>query len=153
MDNDFITVINYLKDTLQADPDINIVTHGVSNDIDMDKKTNYPLAHIQFLSFNNQYATGVVSFLFEVHLLIVRDINKNTSTDKWLRNDNEFSNYNRTIKMNNRLMYHFSNYNNLDIEMINATAPEAVSLEFLNMLDGCKFQIELSITNNYNPCP
>jgi len=29
---------------------------------------------------------------------------------------------------------------------------EAISLQFLNMLDGCSFQLELSITNSYDPC-
>ena len=38
MNNEFNTVINYLKNLLIADPDINVVTHGTSNDIDMDKK-------------------------------------------------------------------------------------------------------------------
>jgi hypothetical protein len=152
MNNEFNTVINYLKGLLIADPDINVVTHGTSNDIDMDKKTNYPLGHIQFLSFNPNYAMGVMSFTFDVYILNIRDTSKITSTDKWLRNDNELSNYNKAVAIANRLFYSLNDINANDIEVASQTNPEAISLQFLNMLDGCSFQLELSITNSYDPC-
>jgi len=152
MNNEFNTVITYLKNLLIADDDINVVTHGVSNDIDMDKKTNYPLAHIQFLNFNPIYAMGVLSFTFDIYILNIRDNSKLTSTDKWLRNDNELSNYNTAVNVANRLFYKLNEINANDIEVASQTTPEVISLQFLNMLDGCSFQLELSITNSYDPC-
>lgn len=152
MNNEFYTVINYLKDLLIADPDINVVTHGTSNDIDMDKKTNYPLGHIQFLNFNPNFAMGVISFTFDVYILNIRDTSKITTTDKWLRNDNELSNYNKAVAIANRLFNKLGDINANDIDVVSQTNPEAISLQFLNMLDGCSFQLELAITNLYDPC-
>ncbi len=152
MDNEFITVINYLKDLLINDDDINIVTHGVSNDIDLDKKTNYPLAHIQFLNFNPVYQSGMISFLFEIHVLNIRDVNKVPSGDKWLRNDNELDNYNLSVAVANRLFSRLGKQNTNDIELVSQTTPQVITLQFMNMLDGCNFQIELAITNQVNVC-
>lgn len=152
MDNEFITVINYLKDLLINDDDVNIVTHGVSNDIDLDKKTNYPLAHIQFLNFNPVYQSGMISFLFEIHVLNIRDVNKVPSGDKWLRNDNELDNYNLSVAVANRLFSRLGEQNTNDIELVSQTTPQVITLQFMNMLDGCNFQIELAITNQVNVC-
>jgi hypothetical protein len=152
MNNEFLNTINYLKELLASDTNIKTVTHGVSNDIDLDKKTNYPLAHIQVLNFNPVYQMGMVSFLFEIHILKIRDTVKKPVLDKWLRNDNELDNYNTCVNIANRLFAHLKNYNTYDIELVGQTTPEIISLEFMNMLDGCKFQIELGITNQVDGC-
>lgn len=149
MNNEFITVITYLKELFESDSRVTLVTHGVSNDIDLDKNSNYPLAHIQCLNFNPAYQSGMISFLFEIHILKIRDVNKTPSTDKWLRNDNELDNYNTCVNIANRL---FSQLRlNVDIEVASQTTPEILSLQFMNMLDGCRFQLELA-TTNLNDC-
>ena len=152
MDNEFLTVINYLKGLLQSDADVQVVTHGVSNDIDLDDNGNYPLAHIQFLSFNPVYQSGMISFLFEIHILKIRDVNPVPSTDKWLRNDNELANYNITAAITNRLFSRLAEHNTDNIDLVSQTTPQAISLQFMNMLDGCNFQIELAITNQVDVC-
>ena len=152
MNNEFLNTINYLKELLASDADIHTVTHGVSNDIDLDNKTVYPLAHIQVLNFNPVYQIGMVSFLFEIHILKIRDIVKKPVLDKWLRNDNELDNYNTCVNIANRLFAHLKNFNDNDIELVSQTTPEIISLQFANMLDGCKFQIELAITNQVDGC-
>jgi hypothetical protein len=152
MNNEFLNTINYLKGLLESDTDLTYVAHGVSNNIDLDKKGSYPLAHIQLLNFNPVYQMGMISFLFEVHILKIRDINKQPSNDKWLRNDNELDNYNTTINIANRLFAKLKNLNDLDIEVVSQTQPEVLTLEFMNMLDGCKFQLELAITNQVDGC-
>lgn len=150
MDNEFNTAINYLKGLLTDDPDITIVTHGASNDIDMDKESTYPLAHIEYLSFDPLAQLGMVSFTFEIHILKIRVESKTPFTDKWLRNDNELANYNTTANIVNRLFGHLNN--NPEIPLLSNTKPEAVSLAFLNLLDGYSFQIELGITNETVYC-
>ena len=152
MNNEFKNTINYLKELLTSDTRVKTVTHGVSNDIDLDKKTIYPLAHIQVLSFNPVYQMGMISFLFEIHILKIRDIAKVPSLDKWVRNDNELDNYNTCVNIANKLFANLKNYNTNDIELVSQTTPEIISLEFMNMLDGCKFQIELGITNQVDGC-
>ena len=43
MNNEFLTVVNYLKGILESDNRVELVTHGVSNDIDLDKNSNFCL--------------------------------------------------------------------------------------------------------------
>ena len=150
MNNEFLTVVNYLKGILESDNRVELVTHGVSNDIDLDKNSNYPLAHIQFLNFNPAYQIGMISFLFEIHILKIRDVSKTPSTDKWLRNDNELDNYNTCVNIANRLFASLKQ--GTEIEVASQTTPEVISLQFMNMLDGCKFQLELATTNQYDLC-
>jgi len=150
MNNEFTTVIEYLKGLLESDNRVTYVTHGVSNDIDLDKNSNYPLAHIQFLNFNPSYQIGMISFLFEIHILKIRDLDKTPSTDKWLRNDNELDNYNTCVNIANRLFAALKQ--GTEIEVASQTTPEIISLQFMNMLDGCKFQLELATTNQYDLC-
>ena len=150
--DEFLTVINFLKGIFDTDADIEVVTHGVSNDIDLDKEGNYPLAHIQFLNFNPVFAQGVISFLFEIHILKIRDNNPIPSTDVWLRNDNELANYNTAVNIANRTIARLGQQNEDDIEIVSQTTPEVLSLSFMNMLDGCRFQLELAITNQVDGC-
>lgn len=152
MNNEFITTIEYLKGLLESDTALEMVTHGVSQNIDLDKKGNYPLAHIQCMSFNPMYQMGMISFMFEIHILKIRDTSKQPSNDKWQRNDNELVNYNDTINIANRLFAKLKNLNDNDIEVVSQTSPEILTLEFMNMLDGCRFQLELAITNQVDGC-
>jgi hypothetical protein len=94
----------------------------------------------------------MISFLFEVHILKIRDVNPVPSTDKWLRNDNELANYNLTVAIANRLISRLNDQNTNDIDLVSQTTPQAISLQFMNMLDGCNFQIELAITNQVDVC-
>jgi hypothetical protein len=152
MNNEFIDTITFIKDLLSNDVDVTVVTHGVSNDIDLDENGNYPLAHIQFLNFNNFSTAGVILFDFEIHVLKIRDINNIPSSDKWLRNDNELDNYNTCVNISNRFIGNLKQANDYDIELIGLSTPEAISMQFTNMLDGVKFQIQLGITNQTTIC-
>lgn len=152
MNNEFTNTITYLKELLESDTRVKTITHGVSANIDLDNKTVYPLAHIQVLNFNPVYQMGMISFLFEIHILKIRDIVKTPSLDKWVKNDNELDNYNTCVNIANKLFANLKNYNTNDIELVSQTTPEIISLEFMNMLDGCKFQIELGITNGVDGC-
>lgn len=152
MGTEFSDTITLLKDLLLNDADVNTVTHGVSQDIDLDKKNNYPLAHIQFLTFDNFTTQGVIRFDFEIHILRIRDTVKTPWTDKWLRNDNELTNYNTCVNIANRFIGNLKQNNAYDVELVALSTPEAISLQFLNMLDGVKFQLGVIITNQTSVC-
>ncbi|MFZ2432488.1 MAG: hypothetical protein WAW57_15220 [Lutibacter sp.] len=149
--SEFLTTITYLKDTLTADTDVNVVTHGTSDQIDLDKKTTFPLAHIQIT--NSEIAGGYISFTFEIHALKLRDISKAPITDKWIKNDNELDNLDTCFNILNRLITGLRLKQNIyDIELLGATNPEPITLDFMNMLDGWKTTLQLQISNNVTVC-
>jgi hypothetical protein len=149
--SEFLTTITYIKDQLIADADVNVVTHGLSDSIDLDKKTTFPLAHIQVT--NSEIADGYVAFTFEIHALKLRDISKVPITDKWLKNDNELTNLDTCFNILNRLIMGLKLQRNAyDIELLGATSPEPITLDFMNMLDGWKTTVQLQISNETTVC-
>jgi len=145
--NSFYTVIDFLKNHLIDDQDVNTVIHGVVNDIDISSKKNiYPLAHINVTGAS--YPTNLISFNFTVNILDQRNISKITSSDKWLRNDNELDNLNTCHAVVSRLIQKLKvNYNDYDIELVNEPSPTPVIYEYTNTLDGWSVEIQLSIPN------
>ena len=155
MNNEFLTLITFLKDLFVSISEVQTITHGVVNDIDLDKKNIYPLVHIQALTADYQTA-GTLTVNFEIHVLTIRDTNKIPSTDKWQRNDNELQNYNDCLTIASKVQAYFERYRDLDndnnIELVEDISPEFVSLQFLNMLDGVKLNLKLSINDNVSGC-
>ncbi len=149
--SEFSTVITYLKDLLTADTDVNIVTHGLSDSIDLDKTTNFPLAHIQITA--SEIAEGFVSFTFEIHALKPRVTTGNVSVDKWIKNDNEIANLDSCFDIVNRLVLGLRlKSNEFDIELTGSSNPEPITMDFMNLLDGWKVTLQLQITNNISVC-
>lgn len=151
--DEFLTTINYLKEVLAEDGDFNAICTGVSNDIDLDKKTLYPLAYIQLIGYNPNPKQGMVSFIFEVHILKQRIVQEVPfDMDAWLRSENELQNYNDTINIATKKIAKLGAINRDDIELMNEVQTEIVTLEYTNLLDGVKLTIELGITNGVGVC-
>ena len=96
---EFLTAITFVKDQILLDPRVITITHGTSDTIDLDKKTVYPLVHVQCT--NSAIGKGVIVFSYELHFLVIRDICKTVIKDKWLGNDNEFENMDLTFDIAN----------------------------------------------------
>ena len=149
--NSFYTVIEYLKDFLLQDIDVNTVTHGAVEDVDIDKKNIFPLAHI--LATGMSFPTGMVAYNFTIHILDQRNISKKKSTDKWLKNDNELDNLATCGAVVNRLVSNLKRqYNDFDIDLLNEPNPIPVMYQFTNVLDGWQVDIQLGISNNIEVC-
>lgn len=138
--SEFSTVINYLKDTLASDTNVTTVSHGTSEEIDLDKTGTFPLAHVQIT--NSQIAEGYIAFTFEIHALKQR-----------LETDTEIANLDICFDILNRLIMGLRLTNNeFDIELLDSVSPEPVVLDFENMLDGWKTTIQLQISNGVSLC-
>lgn len=83
----FYDITDKIKDTLVAEPFINTVTYGSLNDIDLEKQTIFPLAHITTNSAVVE--TNVIRFNVSILVMDIVDISKATTTDKFVGNDNE----------------------------------------------------------------
>lgn len=149
--NSFYTVIEYLKEELLSDIDVNTVTHGAVDEVDIDKKNIFPLAHI--LVTDMSFPVGMVAYNFTVHVLDQRNVSKVKTVEKWLKNDNELDNLNTCGAVINRLVSYLKRqHNDLDIELLNEPNPKPVQFEFMNTLDGWVVDLQLGISNNAKVC-
>lgn len=149
--NSYYQLINFLKDQLINDPDVHTVIHGVASDVDLEKKNNYPIAHIEVLRAG--FPQGLVRVDFKVTVLDQRMSSKQLITDKFRKNDNEIDNLNLCLAILNKLVFYIKNQNNeFDIEMINEPEAEPILYEYTNLLDGWSMEFNLIATNKVSLC-
>lgn len=149
--NSFYKVVDFLKGHFESDSFVHTITHGVVNDVDIDKKNIFPLVHF---SINNaQVIEGLIVYTFTIWVLDIRNFSKKPITDKFLKNDNELDNLNTTFAIANRLLtkLRLQRLPN-DIELFANSTLEPVQFDFSNILDGWQFDIQLSIPNDIEVC-
>lgn len=146
--NSFYKVIDYLKEYLSNDIDVNTVVHGEAPE---NKKDLFPMAHLMVT--NGSVGNGVSIFNFTVQVLDIRNVSKKISTDKFLKNDNELDNLNTCFAVLSRLIYDLKlQRNDLDIELLNEPQLLPVIYEFKDTLDGWTVELQLSIPNDISVC-
>lgn len=149
----YIRILETLRDTLLANNNITTVTSGDISDIDLDKQTLFPLAHIVIgnASFDSQIITYQVSVL-------IMDIVHDDDTEKEpniYQNDNSIYVLNSMLNIGNHLTDDlFSGVLNdgntfIDRSSVNA---EPFSDRFENLLAGWSFNFQLTVRNNINRC-
>ena len=142
----FYQAIDYIRTTLESAPLLNTITHG-TDIIDNVKKNIFPLAPINVLS--SVVSNGVVTFVFEVAVVDIRNISKVRGNDKFLGNDNELDNLNTCHAILNYMITKMNlRRNDNDIELQNEPSLQPIFMAFTNALDGWKCDIELSIPND-----
>ena len=142
----FYQAIDYIRTTLESAPLLNTITHG-TDIIDNVKKNIFPLAHINVLS--SVVSNGVVTFVFEVAVVDIRNISKVRGNDKFLGNDNELDNLNTCHAILNYMITKMNlRRNDNDIELQNEPSLQPIFMAFTNALDGWRCEIELQVPND-----
>lgn len=149
--NSFYKVVDFLKNSFQDDQFVHTITHGVINDIDVDKKNIFPLVHLQVI--NAQVVEGLIVFTFTIWVLDIRNISKKPIVDKFLKNDNELDNLNTCFAITNKFLTKLRlQRNEDDIELFSNSTPIPIQFDFTNILDGWQFDVQLSIPNDVEVC-
>jgi len=100
--NAYTQLLNYLLSILSADTDINTVTEGSQIDqIDIQKKNLYPLAHIEAADGN--FTANNFQFNVTVQILDMVQTRKEINTDKFTTNDNRQDVYNTSLQSLRRM--------------------------------------------------
>lgn len=86
MNNQFYQVIDTCKTFLQNGPFTNTVTFGDITDVDLNKETIFPLAHINV--DNVQFNGPIAAFELKIMVMDIVDANKNEKEDDFIGNDN-----------------------------------------------------------------
>ena len=86
MNNQFYNIVDTTREFLQRGPFTNTVTFGDITDVDLSKRTIFPLAHINV--DNVQFTGPVAAFEMKIMVMDVVDANKEEDEDSFLGNDN-----------------------------------------------------------------
>ena len=100
----FYQLTTTIKDNLLNDSNINTVTTGDITDIDLNKQTIFPLAHIIVNNVTTQ--EQVLSFNITIMAMDMINEYKDAETDIFVGNDNEQDVLNTQLAVLNRIMYY-----------------------------------------------
>ncbi len=83
----FYNVTDKLKTKLQEEPFVNTVSFGSIDDVDLDKQSIFPLAHV--IVNNAIVGTKTTTFNISILAMDIVDISNDKVTDVYVGNDNE----------------------------------------------------------------
>jgi hypothetical protein len=98
----YYTITTLIKDSLLEDTNVNTVTKGTKNEIDISKQTIFPLSHMKVENVIQEDA--LLRFSMSVELLDKVDINNDQTNDGFSKNDNEDDILNTQLAVGVRLM-------------------------------------------------
>lgn len=99
--NGYYQILQVIKDALLNDNDVNTVTQGDINEVDLNRKDIFNLAHI--ITNPATFTENTIRFNMSIVVCAIRDINKDINDDKFRNNDNEIDNLNTTLYVCRRL--------------------------------------------------
>jgi hypothetical protein len=145
---EYYDILNTIKTELDAIPFVTTVTQGSIDDVDLNKQTLFPLAHI--ITNSATPTLNTMTFNLSVIAMDIVDISKDETTDIFVGNDNELDVLNTQLAVLNRL-YRKIAMADYDIEIANASF-EPFTERFENYLSGWVLTFDVTIYNDVSVC-
>tara|TARA_R100001463_G_scaffold6764_5_gene21951 strand:+ start:5676 stop:6134 length:459 start_codon:yes stop_codon:yes gene_type:complete len=148
----FYNLTNKLKETLAAEPFVNTVTFGSLDDVDLNKLTIFPLAHI--IVNNTTISSNTLICNVSILAMDVVDISKDAISDKFVGNDNEQDVLNTQLALVTRvvnLLQRGSLYSEL-YQVEGSVSCEPFVDRFENKLAGWAATMDVIIQNDMTIC-
>jgi len=98
----YYDVTTTLRDALLEDDNVNTVTKGSTNKIDIAKQTMFPLSHMRVENVSQE--SPALRFSMSIELLDIVDISNKQTNDRFIGNDNEDDILNTQLAIGVRLM-------------------------------------------------
>lgn len=146
-------ILNVLQTEFESNPFVNVVTSGTLTEIDLQKQTMFPLAHIVLNSVTHDENSLAFNFtIFNLDKVsIIKDENQN---DIYLGNDNYYYILTNQLYVINRLISRLkqSTIYGEGWELVGAPTSEVINKEMENMLAGYQTTFDVVLPNNINKC-
>lgn len=147
--NDFYKLLDNIKDSLRTNPNVNAVTFGDIMEIDLNKTTLFPLAHlvVSNIAFSDRILTATLDVLC---LDIVDDNRGDNDFDEFYLNDNLQDVMNTQLAVGNLLQSEmrrgqlFSN----KFQVLTDVTARPFYDRFENQLAGWAFTFRIEVPNN-----
>ena len=150
---EFYDIVDVIKDSLRQSPSINTVTFGNLQDVDLDKTTIFPLAHIYTSDVEHRGNTLV--FNISVVAMDIVDIsNKETNFDDFYGNDNLHDVLNTQLATLNKLISDLKRgdlYRN-QYQLDGTPTLNAFKERFSHVLAGWDVDMRIEVKNNIETC-
>jgi len=150
--NGFYRVTDKIRETLQADDNCNTVTYGDITEIDLNKQTIFPLAHIIVNSVVSN--DTVLRFNISVLAMDIVDISKDEVTNIFVGNDNEQDVLNTQLAVLNKLIQKLR-IGNLYVDkyqVLDDVTLEPFRDRFENQIAGWTATMDVVIENDVDVC-
>ena len=149
----YLTIIQKLRDELLANRNITTVSVGDITEVDLDKQTIFPLAHI--VVGNASFVNQVINY--NISIIIMDIVHSDTTTDEpeIYKNDNLLYVQNTMLNIGNHITDKLTNGSlydgNLFVERSSVNA-EPFKDKFENLMAGWIFDFTLTVRNNIDRC-
>lgn len=153
--NDINILMDFLIDYFNQDPLVNtITTLYTDGGIDVNKENIYPLVNLDLISSTVLFPDAdMLSVNFLITIVSQRDIQPQVTDNKLLINTNWRDNINETHAIGSRLISKLLRQNNdLNISLESYGGITFFSDDFIDGLDGCRFDLSFLIRNNTFVC-
>lgn len=150
--NGFYRVTDKIRETLQADVNCNTVTYGDITQVDLNKQTIFPLAHIIVNSVTSN--DTVLTFNISVLAMDIVDISKDEDVNIFVGNDNEQDVLNTQLAVLNKLIQKLR-IGNLYVDkyqVLDDVVIEPFRDRFENQIAGWTATMDIVIENDVNVC-
>jgi hypothetical protein len=148
----YFDIIDKLKSHFESDPIINTVTQGDIFDIDLNKMTIFPLAHI--IVNTATFEENVIRYNISILAMDITDTSKKESPNKFDGNDNELWVLNSMLAVQNRC-YELLRRGTLYTEKFQVDGSptcEPFTERFENKLGGFTMTFDVLIPNDMTIC-
>ena len=148
----FYKIATLVRDTLSDHPDVSVVTMGDYNQVDLNKQTIFPLAHIQ--PSNSTINEQTIDYTFNVIALDIVDFNKDNvkdlTPDVFRGNDNLQDVWASMLNVLNDLYLRIAKSS--DYEAGESPNVDFFDMRFENGLAGCGITITITAENGHAIC-
>jgi hypothetical protein len=146
-------ILEGVRDKLRANPNVFEVTSGDISKIDLNKTTNFPLAHLDMP--NVSFVGNTIQFNLSILCLDVVDYNKKeVSSDVFNGNNNLADVLNSQLAVISDIVESVRRGSLYDdeIQIVGEPTADKIVDEYENMLAGWGLTITLSIPNRFSIC-
>lgn len=150
--NGFYRLTDKIRETLQADVNVNTVTYGDITEVDLDKQTIFPLSHIIVNSVTSN--DTVLTFNISVLAMDIVDVSKEEVTNIFVGNNNEQDVLNTQLAVLNKLIQKLR-IGNLYVDkyqVLDDVTIEPFRDRFENQIAGWTATMDIIIENDVNVC-
>ena len=152
--NNYYQITEVLKDSLLQDGIINNVSQGDIFNVDINKATIFPLAHIVVNTATQSESGNTNIFNVSVLLMDICDLSKDANYDIFYNNDNEADILNSQFEIGNRLIASLRRGELCDLgyELSGNVNFEAFSDRFENKIVGWTLTFGIECGNDMTIC-
>jgi hypothetical protein len=141
--NAYYELLRVLKKSLEDNVNINTVTQGNIAEMDLDKKTIFPLAHID--ASNGSFQENIMTFNVTIHAMDIVDYSNEIIVDKFIGNDNEIDILNTMLAVLRRTYLELAKDVHTEMITINSEPNFSLKEGYSNSLLGWEMSFSVEV--------